>query len=613
MKQGNKILTLVIAALLVATIFGLTRTQDQTSIPQGYRTKGASTLDQATQVDQAPLLTAQALAQTPNTPDEQEFAQDALGIADQEMDIAFAMALADVTAHPPAMSAEAKEVSARLQQAEDSLAAEQAQVQQLTAADGKATGAQQDKLDDQLQLAKATQELRQDEVDDAKQDLIRAGGDPQGRIQAMVQEHEAASQSSDMTKVNVANLAEARGLVNRFQTWWTLHRKQMQLWRAKEQADSLATSLSAAHESLEKQTNNREGQPNGASSPDATANASSASAGASPQDSAAKLKATKRRSADSRTLANLDKRISNEQELSGVYRNWAVVVAGLQREQVNRSLRGILIILIIALVALFVDGWLERIVSKTRMDRRQVETLRSTTRVCLQIVAVLFVLLVIFGPPTQLGTFLGLAGAGLTIALQDFIIAFIGWFILMGRSGIRIGDWVEINGVTGEVAELGIIHTVLLETGNWTDSGQPTGRRVTFTNSFAVQGHYFNFSTSGQWMWDQMQLVLPSSQNPYPLADALQKKVAELTGQIVQQAEQEWQHAAKSRDMHTLSAAPSINVKPVVGGTEISVRYITSAHQRSQLRSKLNQAAVDLLGVGHPTVQESPKPALTTN
>ena len=65
-----------------------------------------------------------------------------------------------------------------------------------------------------------------------------------------------------------------------------------------------------------------------------------------------------------------------------------------------------------------------------------------------------FVLLVIFGPPPNLGTFLGLAGAGLTVALKDFIVGFIGWFVLMGKNGIRLGDWVEINGVTGEVVEV---------------------------------------------------------------------------------------------------------------------------------------------------------------
>ena len=196
-------------------------------------------------------------------------------------------------------------------------------------------------------------------------------------------------------------------------------------------------------------------------------------------------------------------------------------------------------------------------------------------------------------PPSFL---LGLAGAGLTVALKDFIVAFIGWLVLMGENGIRLGDWVEINGVTGEVVELNMFHTVLLETGNWTDSGHPTGRRVTFTNSFAIEGHYFNFSTSGQWLWDELQVVLPAGQDPYPIVDAIQEKVAKATAESAKQAEQEWKSAARSRDMRALSAAPAINVKPVIGGVEIAVRYITRANERYQLRAKLNQAAVDLLG-----------------
>jgi small-conductance mechanosensitive channel len=173
----------------------------------------------------------------------------------------------------------------------------------------------------------------------------------------------------------------------------------------------------------------------------------------------------------------------------------------------------------------------------------------------------------------------------------------------MGKNGIRLGDWVEINGVTGEVVELGMFRTVLLETGNWTDSGHPTGRRVTFTNSFAVEGHYFNFSTSGQWLWDELRIFLPSGQDPYPIIDAIQQKVLEATSESARKAEQEWQRSAGSRDMGATPAAPALSVKPVIGGTEVSVRYIASANERSQLRAKLNHAAVDLLGAALP-----PKP-----
>jgi small-conductance mechanosensitive channel len=257
---------------------------------------------------------------------------------------------------------------------------------------------------------------------------------------------------------------------------------------------------------------------------------------------------------------------------------------------------GVAIILGILLIGLFFDGWFEHLLGKTSLDRRQVATLRAVTRVTLQVLAVLFVLLVIFGPPSQLGTILGLAGAGLTVALKDFIVGFLGWFVLMGKNGIRLGDWVEINGVTGEVVELGMFHTVLLETGNWTDSSHPTGRRVTFTNSFAIEGHYFNFSTSGQWLWDELQIVVPTGQDPYPIVDAIQKKVLEITAAGAQQAEREWQGAAKSRDMSSRSAAPAINIRPVIGGIEIAVRYVTRANERYQLRAKVYEAAVGLLG-----------------
>ena len=93
--------------------------------------------------------------------------------------------------------------------------------------------------------------------------------------------------------------------------------------------------------------------------------------------------------------------------------------------------------------------------------------------------------LLIFGPPTQISTIIGLATAGLTVVLKDFIVAFFGWFVLMGRHGLRIGDWVEILGVSGEVIEIGLLRTVILEMGNWGDTGHPTGRRVGFNNSFA--------------------------------------------------------------------------------------------------------------------------------
>ncbi len=588
MKSKQRAVAIVLVLLLGAAIYALVRTSGVASNPEAP--KPAAAAEQAPLVDQTPLLTAQQFAKMPTSAGEQPFAEEALRLGDQEMDLAFAAAVREAQMHPPALSAMAKEIQAHLRKAEDALDADKKRVDELTADVAKASGSRKDALDDQLDVAKAQLELDQDEADEAKQDLLRAGGDPQGRIQAMVEEHEAASHSSDATHVTVTSMAEARGLIHLFQEWSALHQKQLQLWQAKHDAENSAAALSAKHAALEAQVN-AAAQP---SSPAASAKSESASR--TREESAAMVQTTKRRANEQKTLTSLDKRIDDQKQLADVYGKWITVVNAKQRSVLHQAVVGLTIVLSILLVGVFFDGWLERLLGKTSLDRRQVETLRTVTRVTLQVLAVLLILLVIFGPPSQLGTVLGLAGAGLTVALKDFIVGFLGWFVLMGKNGIRLGDWVEINGVTGEVVELGMFHTVLLETGNWTDSSHPTGRRVTFTNSFAIEGHYFNFSTSGQWLWDELQIIVPTGQDPYPIVTAFQKKVLEVTSRGAQQAEREWKSAAKSRDMSSHSAMPAVNIKPVIGGVEIAVRYITRANERYQLRAQLNQAAVELMG-----------------
>lgn len=604
MNKRSKIAAIVLLLLLAATAFGLYRTAKPFSAIRAILAP-LGTMQAQTMVDQTPLTSAQSLAQLPNSHAEQRLALEALRLGDHEVDLAFAAALRDVTEHPPAMSAEAKKIQDRLTRYQKALDADNAQVTQLTAAVPKATGAKQDQLNNTLNLAKSQQELDQDEVDDAKQDLIRAGGDPQARILALEQEHEASSHNTAPTSATPAP-PTGQGLVSLYRQWSALHDKSEQLSAARQAAESAAASLSALHHVLESKVDaERTNEPGGAA----------IMASPNPSDVSDFVNTTRKRATDRRALSTYDKQIDDEKQLAQVYDNWQMLVGAKQRALLHRVLINAVIILGILTFGLFFDDWFERLLGKTALDRRQLETLRTVTRVTLQVIGVLIILLVVFGMPSQLGTFLGLAGAGLTVALKDFIVGFLGWFVLMGKNGIRLGDWVEINGVTGEVVELGMFHTVLLETGNWTDSGHPTGRRVTFTNSFAIEGHYFNFSTSGQWLWDELQVVLPAGRDPYPIVDAIQKKVLEATAETAKQAEKEWQGVSRSKETaHTLTAAPAINVKPVVGGIEIAVRYITRANERYQMRATLNQAAVDLLGqeVAAPAAAPTPptpKPA----
>ncbi|HEY4215754.1 MAG TPA: mechanosensitive ion channel domain-containing protein [Gemmatimonadaceae bacterium] len=581
-KQNFAALALVVA--LAAAAVGLFETGRVRSMPPNPALDRLEQSDSVPTSDRSALETIQALAKLPTTADEVPLAQQALRIADKEMDLAFAAAVRRATLHPRPMSAEAKGIAAKLQQAQAELANDQADVTRLTANVAAATDATRGNLNDQLSLAQARLELAQDQADDAQQDLIRAGGDPQGRVQAMVAEHDAISKSSDSTRVVATAIVREDGLVHRATAWWALHQKQVTLARAKNAADSTAAAFVARHQALQTTADR-------ASSTDTT------NRRALSHDSArALVQRTVSRAADEKTRSTLDQRVEDQHQLSDVYAAWMGVVSAQQLAVINQALRGVAVILVIALIGLFFDKWLERLLRRVPMDHRSRQTMQTVIRVSLQVMGVLLTLLVIFGEPSNLGTFLGLAGAGLTVALKDFIVGFFGWFVLMGRNGIRIGDMVEINGVTGEVVELGMFHTVLLETGDWSDSGHPTGRRVTFMNSFAIEGHYFDFSTSSQWLWEEVQFVVPAGRDPYPIVDAIQHEVDDATRDKAKQAEEEWRRAAHSPSLGAITAAPAINIKPIVGGVEITVRYITHAAERHQLRSKLYHTAIELLG-----------------
>src|SRR5260370_9224510 len=73
----------------------------------------------------------------------------------------------------------------------------------------------------------------------------------------MMQEHKASSQATDALHVSISAVAEERGLIHRFGQWMTFHQKQLLLWKAKQEAESAAASLSARHDAVQAQVDAR--------------------------------------------------------------------------------------------------------------------------------------------------------------------------------------------------------------------------------------------------------------------------------------------------------------------------------------------------------------------
>jgi small-conductance mechanosensitive channel len=581
----------LVAAILLLAIFSWTTRDSMQNLPfLNVKTiTGKLAASQKTLVDLSPWQTASALAPLAVTNEEQQYAQEAERLADHEVDQAFASELRKATAQVQSrvLTGDALALSQRVDQLQELVKEDKSQVQDLSPAPGN-TGKANDgdpieDTEDDLEIAKAQLGLDSDQLSDAQEDLARASGDNRAQIQSELQEHEAAmkkydSGSEEKKQVAVLSVSHYGTLSALVKAYNSQRSRRELIEQAAQKAGTDIANLTAEHNALEKQ-----------------ASAAATAAAGVQQDHAAKLSSLKARAAERQLLSIYDDRIQTEQRLKDIYTKWSAQVELQHRIVLHLILQSLAWVAFLIICVVLADALLVHLMSRPTLDRRRMQTLKTILQLGVQVVGVIVVLLVVFGTPRQMPTILGLATAGLTVVLQDFIIAFFGWFVLMGKNGIRVGDWVEINGVGGEVTEIGLFRTTLLETGNWTDKGHPTGRRVTFINSFAIRGQYFNFSTTGQWMWDEISVSVPAGEDTYAMIEEIHKAVIAETDKDATIAEQEWKRGSRSDGLSQFSADATVNLRPSASGIDVLVRYVTRAADRADMRNKLFQRVLDVL------------------
>ena len=541
-------------------------------------------------VDQKPWQTIESLAPLAVSSEEQSFAHEAARLADHEVDQAFALALRQAAFQTRTLTGDALAAQQRVTQLQGLVKEDQAKVDALTTSHKQPNGTTADS--DDLDVAKAQLQLDNDELGDANGQLSRASGDKRGQIQQELTARQAAMKKYDAAQANtggqIAVLSARRynTLYGRVSAWFDQRSRTDLIRQAKAETDADIATLSAKHAAFEKQ----------AATATANINASNAADSSAPQDTVkSRVARMDQAHAYSQMHSIVEDELQTQQQLSAVYGKWLAQVELQHSIVTHLALQSLSLIAFLILCGVLVATIAAKLLDRSRMEQRRLHTLRTIVGLGIQLVTLLMVLLVIFGAPSQVPTILGLGAAGLTVVFQDFILAFFGWFILMGKNGIRVGDWVEINSVGGEVVEIGLFRTALLETGNWTDKGHPTGRRVTFINNFAISGQYFNFSTTGQWMWDEITVNIPPSVDSYKTIEAIHNTVVKQTERDAKLAEQEWQTTTRQNGLSQFKATPSVDMRPAASGVDIVVRYVIRAGDRFEMRNRLYQSVISLL------------------
>jgi small-conductance mechanosensitive channel len=551
-------------------------------------------------VDQSPLLTARSLLPLAATLEEKQLALQAERLGNHSVDLAFTDALHRAALAQPPQTDEIKKLETAKGKAQAAVEGGQLLLLRLTRQLAGAREAQKGALEDQIEVAKAQLELDKDELEAASNDLAKAGGDPQAKIKRLKEAHEAADRESSqaMVAAKPSPVFQPGSLIGRILEWRAQRAKYARLDQARLEALAKGQTLAKRQIEIQAQAHTEKDDREAAKFWAANLVKESATTGGGPGRDQAKSAVSylQQYGEVQRRLAIMARRTQDQQALAETYGAWMGLVDGYRNAALHRVLTQLLVILGLALLAYLLGVLIGQSFQREAAgDRASVAAHKSVFKVILRVVMALAILLLMLGIPPQATTVFGLAGAGLTVALKDFIVAFFGWFILMGKNGIRVGDWVEIRGVGGEVVEIGLLRTVILETGSWSDAGHPTGRRVAFVNNFAIEGHFFNFSTSGKWMWDELRVLIQPGQDPYPVIDGVQRLVEQQTETNAKVAEAEWQQTAARYRVKAFTAVPGVQVVPGTNGMEVRARYITRAFERHETRLRLNQAVVELM------------------
>lgn len=181
----------------------------------------------------------------------------------------------------------------------------------------------------------------------------------------------------------------------------------------------------------------------------------------------------------------------------------------------------------------------------------------------------------------------GVAGAGIAFALQEVIASIAGWVAVSFGNFYSVGDRVQLGGIIGDVIDVGVLRTTLMETGQWVKADQYNGRIVRVANSFVFKEPVFNYSGDFPFLWDEITVPVKYGSD-YKMAREIMQKIAEdELGHLVPKAKKTWQAMVNKYRIEDARIEPAVTLIANDNWLEFTVRYVTDYKLRRSTKDIL--------------------------
>ncbi|MBS1518998.1 MAG: mechanosensitive ion channel family protein [Bacteroidetes bacterium] len=181
----------------------------------------------------------------------------------------------------------------------------------------------------------------------------------------------------------------------------------------------------------------------------------------------------------------------------------------------------------------------------------------------------------------------GVAGAGIAFALQEVIASFAGWLAIMFGGFYKTGDRVQLGGIKGDVIDIGVLRTTLMETGQWVDGDLYNGRIVLIANSFVFKEPVFNYSGDFPFLWDEIKIPIQYGSNYDKVNEILLRVGTETAEGLTKASMEKWKALQQKYRLEDAQTEPMISLIANDNWVEYTLRYVVGYKKRRATRTEL--------------------------
>jgi small-conductance mechanosensitive channel len=189
---------------------------------------------------------------------------------------------------------------------------------------------------------------------------------------------------------------------------------------------------------------------------------------------------------------------------------------------------------------------------------------------------------------------LGIIGAGVAFASQEIIGSFAGYLIIISGNLFRIGDRVRIGEIVGDVIDLNLMRTTMMEIGAWVDADQYSGRLVTVSNRSALNTPIYNFTKYNPYIWDEIVLPIPYSDNWRRAIEIVLAEGERHSSEFQQQAKVAFDALARRYPISETEVKPTVFLRMTDNWIEVTLRYVVDTRRRRPVQVDLYRDIIEI-------------------